>query len=150
MVYLPERRLYLVSGPVRRYATPAAFRRALEVRLKAAAAVRGWDVNVMRRQYLLQRYLARVFQDPQSSWVLKGGAGLLVRLPGARHSRDIDLLHPDAELASAVVELRRVADTRGLDPFTFTMGEPTVKLGGVAGARVSVTVSLGAAVRRRR
>jgi len=67
-------------------------------------------------------------------------------LPGARHSQDIDLLHPEAELAAAVAELRRVADIGGLDPFTFTVGEPTVMLGGVAGATVRITVSLGATV----
>jgi len=135
-----------VSGPARRYATPEAFRRALDDRLKTAAAARGRDVNLMRRQFLLQRYLARVFHDPASPWVLKGGTGLLVRLPGARHSQDIDLLHPDAELAGAVAELRRVADIGGLDPFTFTVGDPTLMLGGVAGATVRVTVSLGVAV----
>jgi len=63
-----------------------------------------------------------------------------------RHSQDIDLLHPDAELAAAVAELRRVADIGGLDPFTFTVGEPTSMLGGVAGATGRITVSLGAAV----
>ncbi len=147
MANLPGRRAYLVSGPVRRYATPEAFRRALDDRLKTAAAARGRDVNLMRRQFLLQRYLARVFHDPASPWVLKGGTGLLVRLPGARHSQDIDLLHlDDAELAAAVAELRRVADIRGLDPFTFTVGEPTQMLGGVAGATVRITVSLGVAV----
>ncbi len=135
-----------MSGPGRRYATPAAFRRALDDRLKAAAAARGRDVNLMRRQFLLQRYLARVFHDPASPWVLKGGTGLLVRLPGARHSQDIDLLHPEAELAAAVAELCRVADIGGLDPFTFTVGEPTLMLGGVAGATVRITVSLGATV----
>jgi len=135
-----------MSGPGRRYATPAAFRRALDDRLKTVAAARGRDVNLMRRQFLLQRYLARVFYDPASPWVLKGGTGLLVRLPGARHSQDIDLLHPEAELAAAVAELRRVADIGGLDPFAFTVGEPTSMLGGVAGATVRITVSLGATV----
>ncbi len=70
----------------------------------------------------------------------------MVRLPGARHSQTSDLLHPDAELAAAVVELRRVAGIGGLDPFTFTVGEPTSMVGGVAGATVRVTVSLGVAV----
>jgi len=56
----------------------------LDDRLKTVAAARGRDVNLMRRQFLLQRYLARVFHDPESPWVLKGGTGLLVRLPGAQ------------------------------------------------------------------
>ncbi|WP_420811603.1 nucleotidyl transferase AbiEii/AbiGii toxin family protein [Nocardia mangyaensis] len=40
--------------------------------------------------------LARVFVDPFGPWILKGGTSLLVRIPGARHSQDLDLLHPDA------------------------------------------------------
>jgi hypothetical protein len=59
----------------------------------------------LRREFLYQRFLARVFQE-KSLWVLKGGIGLLTRLPGARHSRDIDLLHLTAEPAVAEAELR--------------------------------------------
>ena len=55
-------------------------------------------------------------------------------------------MHPDAELAAEAVELRRVAGIGGLDPFTFTVGEPTSMVGGVAGATVRVTVSLGVAM----
>ncbi len=60
----------------------------------------------LRREFLYQRFLARVFEG-HSSWVLKGGIGLLTRLPGARHSRDIDLLHLTADPAQAEEEIRR-------------------------------------------
>jgi hypothetical protein len=40
--------------------------------------------------------------------VLKGGIGLLTRLPGARHSRDIDLMHLTATPAAAEAEIRAI------------------------------------------
>lgn len=36
----------------------------------------------------------------------KGGIGLLTRLPGSRHSRDIDLLHLEADTRLAEDEIR--------------------------------------------
>ena len=39
----------------------------------------------------MQRFLARVFHQDITQWVLKGGIGLLIRLPSARFSRDLDL-----------------------------------------------------------
>ena len=59
----------------------------------------------VRREFLYQRFLARVF-DGESAWVLKGGIGLLTRLPGARHSRDIDLVHLAAGPGAAEAEIR--------------------------------------------
>jgi hypothetical protein len=87
------------------YRTPADFRRAVDAKLKSLAGATGRPFAELRREFLYQRFLARVF-DGESLWVLKGGIGLLTRLPGARHSRDIDLLHLTADPAEAEAELR--------------------------------------------
>ncbi len=73
-----------------------AFRRSLNDRIRVAARGRGVSAQQLQRQFLLQRFLARVFDMPDGPWVLKGGAGLLVRLPGARHSQAVDLACADA------------------------------------------------------
>lgn len=87
-----------------------------------------------------------MFAEPGSDWVLKGGAGLLIRLPSARYSQDLDLLHRSNALPDALDELRQVCTrilSAELDPFSFAMGEPTLMRGGVSGAQVSITGSVG-------
>lgn len=93
------------------YRNAAAFRNGVETRIKAEArATTLRSVEQVRRQFLLQRFLVRVFAEPDNRWVLKGGTGLIVRIPGARHSNDIDLQYPspDALLDEAVADLRRL------------------------------------------
>ena len=89
------------------YRTPAAFRSAVDTKLKAQARRDGRLFAELRREFLYQRFLARVFHE-ESLWVLKGGIGLLTRLPGARHSRDIDLMHLTATPAAAEAEIRAI------------------------------------------
>lgn len=89
----------------RPYRTPADFRRAVDAKLRVRAVETGRPLTELRREFLYQRFLARVF-TAESPWVLKGGIGLLTRLPGARHSRDIDLLYLTAGPAEAEAELR--------------------------------------------
>lgn len=89
------------------YRTAAAFRSAVDTRLKSLARETGRPFVELRREFLYQRFLARVFEQ-EPLWVLKGGIGLLTRLPGARHSRDIDLLHLTAKPAVAEAELRAI------------------------------------------
>lgn len=60
----------------RRYATAAAFRRALEVRLMDTAKREAVDLQRLRRQVAFDRLLARLFSAVQPDallWVLKGG-----------------------------------------------------------------------------
>jgi len=70
----------------------------------------------------MERMLARVFVDPAGPWILKGGTSLLVRIPGARHSQDVDLLHLDTDLEHAFTELRALVSAPShLDRFTFQL-----------------------------
>ena len=126
-----------------RYATPVAFQRAVTDKLKIAASLRHRNFNELSREFLLQRFLARVFTNPDSMWVLKGGTGLLMRLPGSRHSQDLDLLHRSADLETALEELHEIAAIPGLDQYRFVLGEPVSMTGGVEGTTIKVTVYLG-------
>jgi predicted nucleotidyltransferase component of viral defense system len=125
-------------------------RTGVEARLKTEA--RGHPsrrLEEVRRQFLLQRFLARVFADPETGWILKGGTGLLVRVPNARHSNDIDLLYiqPEALLDDAVSDLRRRVDVPpGGDLLRFELADP--RRGGGQGvdhvvAQIKVIAYLG-------
>ena len=124
---------------------PAAFNRSLKDRIRNETTPRGRSTEQLRREFFLQRFLARVFSEPGERWLLKGGASLLVRRPDARYSQDIDLLHPCAVVADAVTELVAIAETdSNLDPFRFVFDTPRLMTGGVSGASVKVKVYLGA------
>ncbi|RMB77129.1 hypothetical protein AYK61_12160 [Rhodococcus sp. SBT000017] len=119
----------------------AAFQRSLKDRLKTESKLRGRPYEYLHREFYLQRFLARIFSQPEGRWLLKGGASLLVRLPDARYSQDIDLLHTTAGLKEAVEDLRAAADLSELDPLRFAIRDaPTAMTGGVDGAKLKVDV----------
>jgi hypothetical protein len=74
----------------RHYATPVAFKQALEQRLKSSSPS---GVAFARRRQLLvfDRFLARVTQVAGDAVTLKGGLVLELRLAQARTTKDIDL-----------------------------------------------------------
>jgi len=125
------------------YRTPGAFRAAADAKLKALARETGRPFVELRREFLYQRFLARVF-DGVPLWVLKGGIGLLTRLPGARHSRDIDLLHLTADPAIAHDELRVIGRRNLGDHLRFEIVRP-VALSVPDALRLKTEVYIGAA-----
>lgn len=102
--------------------SPGAFRRSVSDQLKnrrdgpgAAPTLR----NLIRR-FLQERFLARVFADPESPWALKGRLSMLVRVPRrARYSRDVDLVHLPGNPEQAVEDLRRLLAAPADDPLWF-------------------------------
>ena len=126
------------------YATAAAFVAALTDRLRQEAVTSRHSLAELQRQFAYQRLLARVFADPASLWVLKGGTGLLVRFPDARHSIDIDLFRAGDSLESAVAELRTLSGRDLGDFFRFEVGAWSRPVLAVEGARVSVAAYVGA------
>jgi hypothetical protein len=62
-----------MKEPPRRYASAAAFRVALETRLKAISQAEGIDLQRLRRQVSFDRLLARLFAEKNAPWLLKGG-----------------------------------------------------------------------------
>ena len=74
-----------------KYRTSAAFRTALEARLKAAQHD-GVGLARLRKRVVFERLLARLHAVAPDAWVLKGGFALELRLGAqARTTKDIDV-----------------------------------------------------------
>jgi len=74
-----------------KYRTSAAFRTALEARLKAAQHG-GVGLARLRKRVVFERLLARLHVVAPDAWVLKGGFALELRLGSqARTTKDIDV-----------------------------------------------------------
>lgn len=141
------------------YATAAAFRAALRDRLSGLARAGGHGLDELQRQFAYDRLLARAFMGPDAEqWVLKGAGALLVRLPEARHSRDIDLAFTPASVQSetpagsqdddAVEEaVRSLVDAAGRelgDHFRFEITRTSRLQEAAKGRRLHMVAYLGA------
>jgi len=139
------------DGP-RYYATTAAFRIALETRLKTTAQSEGVDLQRLRRQVSFDRLLARLFYSPDTPWLLKGGYAMELRLRMARTTKDIDLSLPTnvaSEWKGQILEHLQIHAARDLkDFFVFAIGQPMMELDAApdGGARYPVTASLAGRV----
>jgi hypothetical protein len=99
-----------------RYPTAAAFRRALEDRLKLLAGSDSARLARDRKRIVFDRLLARLVTVAPTAWVLKGGFALDLRLADrARTTKDIDLAWraEEGELLDALLD----AAARRLDDF---------------------------------
>jgi hypothetical protein len=74
-----------------RYATPAAFKAAVEQRLRNQAQKAGASLERSRQLLVFDRFLARVFSVFADSVVLKGGLVVELRIARARTTKDVDL-----------------------------------------------------------
>ena len=102
-----------------KYATPAAFRAALEARLNATARAGGRPVGHARKLVAFTRLLARLGRAAPDRWILKGGFALELRVPGqARTTRDVDL-DWDTSLDDAATALVEAAALHLGDHFAF-------------------------------
>ncbi|MCC5785136.1 MAG: nucleotidyl transferase AbiEii/AbiGii toxin family protein [Phycisphaerales bacterium] len=89
----------------RSYADAAAFRQALETRLRNVAHQRGVQLQGLRLKIAIERLLARLFHEPSPPWLLKGGYAMELRFrPKARATRDLDLTLGDPVAPDAVTE----------------------------------------------
>ena len=129
--------------------------RAVEAAIRdAARKAHGLDpsisVSERIRQEHFRRLLCRVFSEGEDSeWLLKGGTGILARVPSARATRDIDLFGSGFTLDQALEDLRRLAAVDLGDHFRFVYAGHSGTLGGDAqpytdGYRVSFDVYVGA------
>lgn len=107
-----------------KYATGTAFRRALEDRLRAQSLSSGAALGRLRKLVAFERLLARLGMDSPGAWVLKGGLGLELRLPGrARTTKDMDLWYR-AQAQEVHGALVRAAQLELDDWFSFEVAEP--------------------------
>lgn len=112
------------------YTTPAGVEAAIRAAAKKARALDP-SVNVQERirHAGFDRFLCRVFSDEaDSGWVLKGGTGMLARVPSTRSTLDVDLYRTGFTLEQALADLKRLAGTDLGDHFRFVYArhEPTV------------------------
>lgn len=101
------------------YRSPAAFRAALEARLKDEQTTEA-GLSRLRKRVAFERLLARLVAVAPDAWVLKGGFALELSLGNrARSTRDVD----DWRLASADVAalLREATDLELDDYFEFSV-----------------------------
>jgi len=124
----------------RRYNSGAAFRTALEERLKRIARDEGIDLQRLRRQVAFDRFLARLFQSGHPDWFLKGGYAMELRFHQARATKDLDFTvrtTPTGDDDAVLAILQEVGATEIGDWFTFRISEATTDLDGApyGGAR---------------
>ena len=141
-----------MTNDSRTYATPAAFRQALEARLRRHAEERGEEFMRIRRQVAFDRLLARVFADQDGPWALKGGYALQLRFAEARTTRDVDLslrtpagLPPGSTIPRRLQEeLQRLGNLDAGDFFVFVVESATLDIDAApyGGARFPVDARL--------
>lgn len=97
---------------------------------RAAAADPSRDVNRRIQQEYFNRFLSRVFSEAEDSeWVLKGGTGMLARVPSTRATRDIDLYRRGFTLTQALDDLIRLAAIDLGDHFRFPYVSHALSIG---------------------
>jgi hypothetical protein len=107
---------------VREYATPAAFRAAVEARLREHAQRLGVAAFVVRRQAALERLLVRLASVAPGRWALKGGMALETRLGDrARASVDLDADHRVSGAEAARSDLLLAVAEDVSDHFAFAL-----------------------------
>jgi len=129
---------------VRPYSSPAAFRAAVDARLRTHARRRGVEAFVLRRQAALERLMARLAHVAPGRWALKGGLALETRLhERGRASVDLDVDHAKGAEA-ARDDLQRAAREDLGDYFAFAVtGSEELQEGGV---RLAVRYRMDSAV----
>lgn len=136
----------------KKYATPTAFRRALEDRLKQKAKTEELNLQRLMREVSFDRLLARLFARKDAAWILKGGYALELRMKEARATKDIDLAlrhslgtEKDLPLKTMILEALAESAARDLgDFFSFNIGEAMLDLDAApyGGARFPVEARL--------
>ena len=123
-----------------RYATPAAFRRALTQRLRQASMEGTRTLQQLQRQVAYDRLLERLYLV-DDGWIVKGATALLARDLGVRGSLDVDVYR---EVAGDVAEadLRAAADRELGDWFRFEIGVAAIT--GDRAVRLPVKAVIGA------
>jgi hypothetical protein len=104
----------------RTFATPEAFRMALEQRLRTEARKQDRDLARLRQLLVFDRFLSRVFHHLGDNVIAKGGITLELRLDRARTTKDVDLwMRGDA--ARTLDRLRELGELDLGDFLSFTV-----------------------------
>lgn len=118
-----------------KYGSAAAFRSALEQRLKTHSEKSGLSLVRLRKAIVFDRLLARLLASAPTAWVIKGAVALDFRLGDVtRTTKDIDLVHRES-LEAAEKELI-AAQRVDVDDFFGISFERRGELGEQAGGAV--------------
>lgn len=111
-----------------KYKSAAAFRAALEIRLRNQSLESNVPLDRLRKTVAFDRLLARLAKEDSEHWIIKGGLALQIRLGNvARTTRDVDAATVrKLTRAQATNRLRKVAALDLGDYFEFEIGEATV------------------------
>lgn len=109
-----------------RYKTAAAFRRALEERLRQQSLDSGQPLARLRKMVAFDRFLARLAKKEPEAWIVKGGFALQLRLGDrARTTKDIDVSATNRwTREETITHLRAAASADLADWFELEVGEP--------------------------
>ena len=102
-----------------RYATSAAFKQAVENRLRATSST-GVDLTRRRQLLVFDRFLARIVLELGDAVMLKGGLVVELRVARARTTKDIDL-RLVGQPADVLGRLQRAAALELADFMSFTV-----------------------------
>ena len=118
-----------------KYKTAAAFRHALEERLRQESLSGGAPLARLRKMVAFDRFLARVIGKQPDAWIVKGGFALQLRLgERARTTKDIDVsaVNPWTH-DQTIAHLRAAVSLELGDWFEFEVGEPAEAATGAPG-----------------
>lgn len=73
------------------YSSAPALRQAVESRLLEKSRKESLDIMRLRRHFIFDRFLCRIFHGEKENVILKGGYAMELRVSAARTTRDIDL-----------------------------------------------------------
>ncbi|MBO0594862.1 nucleotidyl transferase AbiEii/AbiGii toxin family protein [Nesterenkonia sp. E16_7] len=124
-----------------------------EAAKRQAAGQPSLSVNKRIQLEYFNRFLSRVFSERDGSeWVLKGGTGILARVPSTRSTQDIDLYRKGFTLKQSLDDLNRLAALDLGDHFRFEYAGHTDSIGNDAqpyteGYRVKFNIFIGLAPR---
>ena len=118
-----------------RYKTAAAFRRALEERLRQQSLEGGQPLGRLRKMVAFDRFLARLGEKEPEAWIVKGGFALQLRLGDrARTTKDIDVSAANRWTREEIVAHLRAAASLDLgDWFEFEVAQPAEAATGAPG-----------------
>ena len=103
----------------REYKTAAAFKQALEQRIRTASSS-GIDFARRRQLVVFDRFLARIVLEFGDAVTLKGGLAVELRIDRARTTKDVDLRVMGS--SDGILDTLRAAARRNLDDFmVFTL-----------------------------
>lgn len=112
-----------------KYATAAAFRQALDDRLKAQSEHTGLALARLRKRVAFELFLRRLVAVAPDRWVLKGAPALDFRFKAtSRPTKDMDLGRTDDE-DTAIEDFAAAQELCSTTSSASPSGEPTISVG---------------------